>query len=114
MAETRRKLTAILSADVVNYSRLMGADEQATLNTLNDYRTVFREYISTHHGRVVDTSGDSVLAVFDSVVEAVQSAIEVQQELEVRNDALTAWIRLRVPTCRECPPRGPAPHRGGV
>ena len=95
MAEARRKLTAILSADVVSYSRLMGADEQATLSTLNAYRTVFREHISTHDGRVVDTSGDSVLAVFDSVVEAVQSAIEVQRELEVRNDVLTAERRMQ-------------------
>ena len=95
MAEARRKITAILSADVVSYSRLMGADEQATLNTLNAYRTVFREHISTHDGRVVDTSGDSILAVFDSVVEAVQSAIEVQRELEARNDALTAERRMQ-------------------
>ncbi len=95
MAETRRKLAAILSADVVNYSRLMGADEQATLNTLNAYRNVFREHISAHDGRVVDTSGDSVLAVFDSVVEAVRCAIEVQRELEGRNDTLTAERRMQ-------------------
>ena len=56
---------------------------------------MFREHISTHHGRVVDTSGDSVLAVFDSVVEAVQSAIEVQQELEARNDALSTERRMQ-------------------
>jgi adenylate cyclase len=95
MAEARRKLTAILSADVVSYSRLMGADERATLNTLNAYRTVFREHISTHDGRVVDTAGDSILAVFDSVVEAVQSAIEVQKELETRNESLTAERRMQ-------------------
>ena len=75
MAESRRKLAAILSADGVSYSRLMGADERATLNTLNAYRTVFRDHISSHEGRVVDPAGDSILAVFDSVVEAVQSAI---------------------------------------
>ena len=81
MADTKRRLTAILSADVVSYSRLMGADEQATLNTLNSSRTVFRDHIATHEGRVVDTSGDSVLAVFDSVVEAIRCAIAVQQSL---------------------------------
>ena len=95
MAEARRKLTAILSADVVSYSRLMGADEQATLNTLNTYRAVFREHISSHDGRVVDTAGDSILAVFDSVVEAVQSAIEVQNELEKRNEALSEDRRMQ-------------------
>jgi len=95
MAEARRKLTAILSADVVSYSRLMGADERATLNTLNAYRTVFRDHISSHEGRVVDTAGDSILAVFDSVVEAVQSAIEVQKELETRNDALSTDRRMQ-------------------
>jgi len=95
MAEARRKLTAILSADVVSYSRLMGADERGTLNTLNAYRTVFREHIATHEGRVVDTAGDSILAVFDSVVEAVQSAIEVQKELETLNDALSTDRRMQ-------------------
>jgi adenylate cyclase len=71
MAGARRKLTAILSADVVSYPRLMGADEQATLDALNSNRDVFRKGITDHDGRVVDTAGDSVLAVFDSVVEAV-------------------------------------------
>ena len=88
MAEAKRRLAAILAADVVGYSRLMGDDERATLDTLNAYRDVFRMYISDHDGRVVDTSGDSVLAVFDSVVEAVQCAVNVQAELESRNSVL--------------------------
>jgi class 3 adenylate cyclase len=79
MAEARRKLAAILSADVVSYSRLMGADERATLDTLNSYRAIFRGHITARDGRVVDTSGDSILAVFDSVVEAVNCAIDVQR-----------------------------------
>jgi len=66
----------------------MGDDERATLNTLNAYRAVFREYIGKRDGRVVDTAGDSVLAVFDSVVEAVQCATEVQAELGARNEDL--------------------------
>jgi len=95
MAEARRKLAAILSADVVSYSRLMGADERATLNTLNAYRAVFRDHIATHEGRVVDTAGDSILAVFDSVVEAVQSAIEVQKKLETLNEMLATERRMQ-------------------
>jgi len=95
MAEARRKLAAILSADVVSYSRLMGADEQATLTLLNASRAVFREHISAHEGRVVDTSGDSILAVFDSVVEAVRCAIEVQRELEARNEGLEQARRMQ-------------------
>ena len=68
MAETSRRLAAILSADVARYSRLMGNDEAATVAALHESRAVFRERIEAHEGRVVDTAGDSVLAVIDSVV----------------------------------------------
>lgn len=95
MAEARRRLTAILSADVVSYSRLMGADERATLNTLNAYRAVFREHVVNHQGRVIDTAGDSILAMFDSVVEAVQAAIEIQHDIETRNEDLAADRRMQ-------------------
>ena len=88
MAEAKRKLAAILAADVVGYSRLMGDDERATLAALNECREIFRVHVSEHDGRVVDTTGDSVLAVVDSVVEAVQCAIEVQANLGVRNQDL--------------------------
>ena len=77
MAEAKRRLAAILAADVAGYSRLMGDDERATLNTLNAYRAVFRELISEHDGRVVDTAGDTVLADFENVVKAVEGAVEV-------------------------------------
>ena len=87
MAEAKRRLSAILAADVAGYSRLMGDDERATMDTLNAYRDVFREHVSDHDGRVVDTAGDSVLATFDSVVEAVQCAVAVQGELARRNSA---------------------------
>ena len=73
MAEAKRRLVAILSADVAGYSRLMGDDERATMDTLTAYRQVFRKHISDHDGRVVDTAGDSVLSVFDSVVEAMRA-----------------------------------------
>ncbi len=96
MAESgqKRKLASILSADVAGYSRLMAADEHATLNTLNAYRNVFRQKVSEHHGRVVDTTGDSVLAVFESIVEAVQCAVNVQAELATRNSALAESRRM--------------------
>jgi len=74
MAEAKRRLAAILAADVAGYSRLMVADEHATLDSLNICRSVFRHQVSERGGRVVDTAGDSVLAVFESVVEAVQCA----------------------------------------
>ena len=68
---TQRKLTAILCADVVGYSRLMGADEEATIETLTAYRKVFTSEIKKHRGRVVDAKGDALLAEFVSVVDVV-------------------------------------------
>jgi len=80
-----RKLTAILSADVKGYSRLMGEDEEATIRTLTAYREVMTTLIGRHRGRVVDYPGDNLLAEFPSVVNAVQGAVEIQQELKLRN-----------------------------
>ena len=79
--EVKRKLTAILSADVKGYSRLMGEDEKATVRTLNVYKEVMTGLIQRHHGRVVDAPGDNVLAEFASVVDAVECAVEIQKEL---------------------------------
>jgi adenylate cyclase len=70
-----RKLTAILSADVQGYSRLMGDDEEATIRTLTAYRELLTALIQQHRGRVVDSLGDNLLAEFASAVEAVQSAV---------------------------------------
>jgi len=81
----KRKLTAILSADVKGYSRLMGADEEATLRTLQEYKEVMASSIQHHRGRIVGTAGDSVLAEFASVVDAVQCAVEIQQVLRAKN-----------------------------
>ncbi len=81
----QRKLATILAADATGYSRLMGDDDKATVHTLTDYRQVFSERIAHHQGRVVDTAGDSVLAVFDSPVEAVECSAEIQRELAKRN-----------------------------
>src|SRR5262245_674890 len=80
-----RKLTAILSADVKGYSRLMGEDDTATVRTVTAHRALMT-YLSQHHkGRVVDSPGDNLLAEFASVVDAVQCAVEIQRELKTRN-----------------------------
>jgi adenylate cyclase len=76
----KRKLTAILSADVKGYSRLMGEDEEATVRTITAYRQVITEVVQKHRGRVVDSPGDNVLAEFASVVDAVRGAVEIQAE----------------------------------
>jgi adenylate cyclase len=83
--EVKRKLTAILSADVKGYSRLMGEDEKGTVRTLNAYKEVMAGLIQHHHGRVVNAPGDNVLAEFGSVVDAVECAVETQKELKTRN-----------------------------
>src|SRR5262245_27632990 len=91
---SRRKLSAILSADVVGYSRLMAADEAATVETLKAYRDIITRLVARHGGRVVNTPGDALLAEFSRWVEAVAAAIEIQQSLEGHNiqlDALAAW-----------------------
>ena len=81
----KRKLTAILSADVKGYSRLMGEDEEGTIRTLNAYMEVMTGLIQKHQGRIVGTAGDSILAEFASVVDAVRCAVEIQEELKDRN-----------------------------
>ena len=81
----RRKLAAILSADVAGYSRLMQDDDAATVETLTKYRTIFSDFVSRHEGRIVDSPGDNILAQFDSPVEAVQCGVEIQRELARRN-----------------------------
>ncbi len=92
--EGTRKLAAILAADAVGYSRLMAADETATVAALNESRTIFRERIQAHDGRLIDTAGDSVLAEFPSVVEAVQCAMDVQVALVARNAPLDEDRRM--------------------
>jgi TolB-like protein/class 3 adenylate cyclase len=90
----KRKLTAILSADVKGYSRLMGEDEVATIRTLEEYREVMSGLIKRHRGRVVDSPGDNVLAEFASVVDAVESAVEIQEDLKVKNAELPENRRM--------------------
>ena len=90
----RRKLTAILSADAVGYSRLMAEDEAATVKTIASYREIIASLIKQHRGRVVDSPGDNVLAEFSSVVDAVQCAVAVQKELQTRNAELAENRRM--------------------
>jgi adenylate cyclase len=95
MTNTQRKLATILAADAAGYSRLMGDDEKATVQTLTEYRQVFTDHISQHQGRVVDTAGDSVLAVFESPVEALECSVEIQKELNRRNRRLAEHRRMQ-------------------
>ncbi len=92
--EVKRKLVAILSADVKGYSRLMGEDELGTIHTLNTYKEVMAGLIQHRSGRVVDAIGDNLLAEFGSVVDAVQCAVEIQKELKTRNADLAQNRRM--------------------
>jgi len=89
-----RKLTAILSADVEGYSRLMGEDEEATIRTLTSHRQVMTFLIPRHRGRVVDSPGDNLLAEFGSVVDAVQCAVVIQTTLRAENANLPQERRM--------------------
>jgi TolB-like protein/class 3 adenylate cyclase len=84
----KRKLTAILSADVEGYSRLMDDDEEATVRTLTSYRTAIADLVQQFRGRVVDSPGDNILTEFTSVVDAVNCAVEIQRDLAERNTEL--------------------------
>ena len=95
-----RKLVAIFSTDVAGYSRLMGDDEEATVRTLKAYRVVITDLIEQHHGRVVDSPGDNMLAEFASAVDAVKAAVAVQCALKTRNAQLEGvWKRGLSPFC---------------
>ena len=89
-----RRLTAILCADVFGYSRLMGENEEATLRTLSSYRKTIDNLIDQHHGRFVNSAGDSVLAEFASVVEAVKCAVDIQNGAKVENADLPPERRM--------------------
>jgi adenylate cyclase len=92
--KTKRKLTAILSADVKGYSRLMGEDEVATVATLKKYREIISSQVGKHSGRVVDSPGDNLLAEFGSVVDAVECAVTVQKTLKDENATLPENRRM--------------------
>jgi class 3 adenylate cyclase len=90
----KRKLVAILCTDVKDYSRLMGEDEEGTLRALKAHKEVITRFFQHHRGRVVGTAGDSLLAEFASVVNAVQCAVEIQKEMQKRNNGLPKERRM--------------------
>ncbi len=96
----KRRLTAVFSADVVGYSRMMGEDDVATVESIIAYRNVIATLIEQYSGRIVDSAGDNVLAEFASVVNAVQGAVAIQKELKARNAALSKnrrmWFRIGI------------------
>jgi TolB-like protein/class 3 adenylate cyclase/tetratricopeptide (TPR) repeat protein len=89
-----RKLAAILSADVVGYSRLMAEDETGTIRTLTAYREQIATLVREHRGRIVDSPGDNVLAEFPNALESVQAAVEIQRVIQARNADLPAERRM--------------------
>src|SRR5881392_4175432 len=90
-----RRLAAILAADVAGYSRLIGADEQGTLNRLRSIRTeVVDPKINEHHGRLVKTTGDGLLVEFGSVVDALRCAAEIQRAMARRNSGVVVPERI--------------------
>ncbi len=93
--QVKRKLAAILSADVQGYSRLMEADEEGTIRILKAYMEVINRFIQQHRGRLVATGGDSVLAEFASVVDAVRCAVGIQEELKERNKDVEENQRMK-------------------
>ncbi|MBS0233766.1 MAG: adenylate/guanylate cyclase domain-containing protein [Proteobacteria bacterium] len=81
----KRKIAAILAADIVGYSRLVGDDEEETLRRLENYRAVFGDFITRFGGRIFNTAGDAILAEFASAVDAVRCAVDTQESLRTRN-----------------------------
>jgi non-specific serine/threonine protein kinase len=90
-----QRLRAVLAADVAGYGELMAADERSTVVALNVAREIFREEVRSHHGRLVDTAGDSVLAVFDTSIGAAEAAVDVQRRLDRTDANLVSTRRLR-------------------
>src|SRR5262245_37292145 len=80
-----RRLVAILAADVAGYSHLMELDEEVATTTLRSHRAVVEYAISVHRGRVFSTAGDSIVAEFHSIVDAIRCAVEIQHEIADRN-----------------------------
>jgi class 3 adenylate cyclase len=93
-----RKLSTILSADVAEFSRLMGEDEEQTLRVFRGHKKVFESVVAMHNGRIFNTAGDAILAEFASAVEAVRCATDIQAALRTRNDQLppNRQVRFRI------------------
>src|SRR6202047_1250676 len=93
-----RRLATILMADVVGYSKMMGEDEERTIEILRGHREIFDEMLKVHRGRIFNTAGDAILAEFGSAVEAVRCATDIQAALRTRNDQLqpSRQVRFRI------------------
>ncbi|MEP0942030.1 MAG: adenylate/guanylate cyclase domain-containing protein [Rhizobiaceae bacterium] len=91
----KRKLTTIFCADAVQYGALMATDEDGTLARLQEYRDLMNDQFSRYDGREINTWGDAIIAEFDSVVEAVRCAVEIQTALGSRNDLLPSNSKLQ-------------------
>ncbi len=94
MQRVKRRLAAVMCADVAQYSKLMERDEDGTLDRLKAYRLVMSALTERHNGRIVNTWGDAVIIEFASVMEAVQCAVDIQNELSVRNADLPDLNRM--------------------
>jgi len=94
MQRVKRRLSAIMCADVAQYSKLMERDEHGTLDRLKAYRSVMSSLTESHNGRIVNTWGDAVIIEFASVIEAVQCAVDIQNELSLRNSDLPEINRM--------------------
>ena len=81
----KRKITAIMAADIVGYSKLVSDDEEETIRRMSSYRAVFEDFVARYFGRIFNTAGDAFLAEFPSAVDAVRCAIDVQESLRTRN-----------------------------
>ncbi|MBW1786712.1 MAG: adenylate/guanylate cyclase domain-containing protein, partial [Deltaproteobacteria bacterium] len=90
----KRKLTAIMSADVKGYSRLMGEDELGTVETLKQYRQIIGSLVMDYRGRVIDSPGDNILSEFPSVVDAVECGVKIQEEIKAKNANLPENRRM--------------------
>jgi adenylate cyclase len=93
--QVERRLAAILSADVVGYSRLMAEDESATVDAVTAYREQVEVLVRQHRGRLVDFTGDNFLAEFPTATEALSCAVEIQGVLQVRNAGVVADRRMQ-------------------
>src|SRR5438874_11991026 len=92
--QTRHRLAAILAADAVGYSRLMSADDRATVAALDAARAIFRTHVQASQGRIVDMAGDSVLAVFETAAGAVSADLAVQGDLKASMGEIPSDQRL--------------------
>ena len=89
-----RRLAAILAADIAGYSRLMGEDEEATVQALKGHQAVVLPLVSRYGGHVIDTAGDGILAEFPSVINATECAVEIQTVMAIRNENVPAQRRM--------------------